>query len=403
MSIELAFAMAFVWRRTLVLPPIVGNPLNPKSYFNVSDFFDLGAMDAAVKTISTEDFIAYAKRHPHRFPGGSTAVDQLRTYPPESIMKGKSDWEWPGWLQAAGVAENIEGYDFSRVVLADPTGLTEDQQLAVTQTEEYRQFATCHRASQPPFALTPAQANATALRLPQRVLLGNFYTAIYTGPEPELGWLMRSAVRRGVRLRREFFEAAEAALETSGLRIGEYSALHLRQGDWQSSLTAKVAEAFVDLKSPEKFLAARGNDVFVHLHGKMFVAHNAQGEQLREMENIFLPAMQKSLPGQQIIVTLKDKVKEAARQVAMVSKLRNWEGPVEMIICSLAGAFIGTWASTYSGYVHRLRGYMPFVADKRILFQQEFRNNQTFQHPTWDMAKNVGQIAWEREWVEAFI
>ena len=133
----------------------------------------------------------------------------------------------------------------------------------------------------------------------------------------------------------------------------------------------------------------------------MYVAYNGWGEQLVAMKENFLPAVQRVLPSPGTIVTLKGNAAEhAARRVA--GKLQGWEGPVEMIICSLAGAFVGTWASTYSGYVHRLRGYMPFTADKRILFQQASRNNQEFRHPSWAAAKDLHQVAWQREWVEAF-
>ena len=42
--------------------------------------------------------------------------------------------------------------------------------------------------------------------------------------DPVVSWQLRSAVRRGVRLRREFFEAAEAAIAASGLHIGPFFA-----------------------------------------------------------------------------------------------------------------------------------------------------------------------------------
>lgn len=35
----------------------------------------------------------------------------------------------------------------------------------------------------------------------------------------------------------------------------------------------------------------------------------------------------------------------------------NVHGMVESIVCSRAKAFAGTWFSTFTGYIHRLRGY----------------------------------------------
>jgi hypothetical protein len=101
------------------------------------------------------------------------------------------------------------------------------------------------------------------------------------------------------------------------------------------------------------------------LRGKLYVAYNGWGEQLSSMEDDFLPALKAALPaGDREIVTLWGPVEKAARAVA--GHLKGWEDPV--IICAQAGAFVGTWASTFTGYIQRLRGYMPLTADKRMLY-----------------------------------
>jgi len=35
----------------------------------------------------------------------------------------------------------------------------------------------------------------------------------------------------------------------------------------------------------------------------------------------------------------------------------NWYGMIESIVCSRAKVFAGTYFSTFTGYIHRLRGY----------------------------------------------
>jgi hypothetical protein len=35
----------------------------------------------------------------------------------------------------------------------------------------------------------------------------------------------------------------------------------------------------------------------------------------------------------------------------------NYYGMIESIVCSRADIFVGTWFSTFTGYIHRLRGY----------------------------------------------
>ena len=144
--------------------------------------------------------------HPRRFPGGAEATQQLGIYAAQS-MKGKTWRQWPGWIKGLeGVALPVlEGYDMSRVVLA----ATGADAARVAATEGYKEFATKHRAKSP-IMLSAVEAAAAALKLPQRSLLGNYYTAVYT-EHAMSAWQLRSAVRRGVRLRREFFEAAAAA------------------------------------------------------------------------------------------------------------------------------------------------------------------------------------------------
>lgn len=67
----------------------------------------------------------------------------------------------------------------------------------------------------------------------------------------------------------------------------------------------------------------------------------------------------------------------------------NVHGMVESIVCSRAKAFAGTWFSTFSGYIHRLRGYHGLGED-------------TYYHSTGKvnatrMVKSVGH-GFAREW-----
>ena len=67
----------------------------------------------------------------------------------------------------------------------------------------------------------------------------------------------------------------------------------------------------------------------------------------------------------------------------------NYHGMVESIVCSRAKAFAGTWFSTFTGYIHRLRGYHGL-------------GEQTYYHTTGyvlhpRMKKSVGH-GFSREW-----
>lgn len=67
----------------------------------------------------------------------------------------------------------------------------------------------------------------------------------------------------------------------------------------------------------------------------------------------------------------------------------NVHGMVESIVCSRAKVFAGTYFSTFTGYIHRLRGYhglgeATYYHDKRYLFHAQ-------------MKKSIGH-GFSREW-----
>ena len=72
----------------------------------------------------------------------------------------------------------------------------------------------------------------------------------------------------------------------------------------------------------------------------------------------------------------------------------NWFGMVESIVCSRAKAFAGTYFSTFTGYIHRLRGYhglgeSTYYHHKKFIF-----------HP--QMTKSIGH-GFSREWRSGWV
>jgi len=45
-------------------------------------------------------------------------------------------------------------------------------------------------------------------------------------------------------------------------------------------------------------------------------------------------------------------------------------GSIESAVCTRADIFVGTRKSTFSGYIHRMRGYMPDVQQKELMEAQ---------------------------------
>ena len=237
MSLEIAYALAFGWHRTLVLPPVAGNPSNPRSFFKFEDIYDLAAMNQGVKTITADEFVSHVRQHPDLFPGATTEDVNAVTYHERNDFKGTSWRQWPGWWKFPAkivreiftdlvVAKVMYGAPLAEAHAAISKGGGQAEAAASLQQEFVGNRR--HGVAQ----LTPDEEASVALHLPPRALLGNFYTAVFH-PDPLEWWRLRSAVRRFCRLQEAFFHGAEAAIAAFGGQIDSYSALHNRQGDWQ--------------------------------------------------------------------------------------------------------------------------------------------------------------------------
>jgi len=64
----------------------------------------------------------------------------------------------------------------------------------------------------------------------------------------------------------------------------------------------------------------------------------------------------------------------------------SWLGPIEQLVCSRGRVFIGSRSSTFTNYIHRMRGYMADVRQKTYLYHNlRFPDEyQRLQHgPSW--------------------
>ncbi|GAB5359444.1 hypothetical protein AAMO2058_000544600 [Amorphochlora amoebiformis] len=74
---------------------------------------------------------------------------------------------------------------------------------------------------------------------------------------------------------------------------------------------------------------------------------------------------------------------------------KNWFGMIEQIVCSRSKRFVGTWWSTFTGYINRMRGYHG--DDKKSWY---YPKNWKYEMQTYKAP--YGETGWWREWPPAW-
>lgn len=166
-------------------------------------------------------------------------------------------------------------------------------------------------------------------------LFGNFYNVIQSSRMKELC----RYVGKHLHYKEQCFLDATHCIN----RLGDlnYNAIHVRRGDfnqgWTQNAVCLPAESI--LKNIEEILP----------HGsKLYIATD-------ETDKTFFDPF-------------KDKYEIYFYNDVKVNDIsKDFIGITEQIICSRAKTFIGSFASTFSSYITRLRGYMSDVHDKRYI------------------------------------
>jgi len=386
-SLEIGFALAYAWNRTLVLPPYLGNPPSGDALWAVNETWDVEAMKEAVRVMTSEEFVAFAKAHPDMF---NKTAEELRALRVVERHHG-IPWEaFDSWIHDVDLVarRTSTNYPGDGIILGDPPG---------PRDEAYEQnIADFSKGrGQMTFQLDQQKHEATALWIPCRHLLGNFYGAVFISDRLR-SWQMRRAVRRSVHLHRKYFEAAEAGMAAAKLTPGTYAAMHIRQDDWSQ----QFSNWYLNSSHPEQFLSDPKISEFLASHGKVYLAIKANGNEWESLHNKLFPAIKAKLRHPQQILLFHEEMQQAAKHVA--GEMRFYDDLVEMIICAQAHSFLGTYGSTYTGYIQRLRGYMPAVMDKRIMFWDGRTERDSGSYPSWANSQANHEAPWAREWSEGF-
>jgi hypothetical protein len=192
-------------------------------------------------------------------------------------------------------------------------------------------------------------------------LLGSFYLTLYTDKQPEIC----KYVARHIHYNKEIFTEAYKAVEFLGTN---YYAIHIRRNDFQyKDLFLSAEQIYNNIKN------------VVPEGAKLYISTD-------ETDKTFFDLLREHYE-----LYFYDNIEHLIYSNINVDLI----GPIEQIICTQATTFIGNKLSTFSSYIYRLRGYMPYITDKRFLtYNVECQPDKEEEY--WWVA------TWAREYEQGF-
>eukprot|EP00192_Tetraselmis_astigmatica_P003837 CAMPEP_0117682656 /NCGR_PEP_ID=MMETSP0804-20121206/19823_1 /TAXON_ID=1074897 /ORGANISM="Tetraselmis astigmatica, Strain CCMP880" /LENGTH=539 /DNA_ID=CAMNT_0005492877 /DNA_START=46 /DNA_END=1662 /DNA_ORIENTATION=- len=374
MSLELAMSLAIATNRTLVLPDNY-NMYKLPGVNAWSDFFDIDDMARGVPIMHQRDFLAKFNL-PNR--------DGRVTFPNKPggwSAKHYTDRGWQGiWeiSQSYGFGEDIGGKgQQANVMYCVPDCPKEG-------SEYYQDFYTHaylpHRHKFMPHVSTSSWDNAQIVHFSQNGL-GHWYTSIFIRPK-SLDIKHKLAMRTHCHFNDQIFDLAEKVLRSLLAGAPSFSCTHVRRGDFQ----------FKEVWTPVEQILSNTASLF------------------HEDEHLWVMTEEKQ--PHEFFADLKDRYKLHFLNdyMHLLEGVNKAIIPmIESVICSRGRVFSGTYLSTLSGYITRLRGYMEDIHDKNVYFNQmmypgDYKDWDT-KFPTWKNArspKSGGVPGWSREYKEAW-
>ena len=350
MSMEIIFVFAAATGRTLVLPP--DQPLyllkadSKKKQRGFGDFFALDDLNlsATVEVITTEEFLRRESGKDGMFyVEDKDVMEKVHKVKEHCERRAKSSisceflWEYYRSLDNALVAPISA--DSHCIVFDDD----EDGDGSVgkgvgggTKEDLIQEF--CSYRSR--FYYTGKYRDVDLLHFAtqhrETRLMEHFYNLVYF-TNPVLDNYYKRFVRDALRYKDEIFCAAGKvikALRRDAGGDGHYSSFHIRRGDLQYKRVHISAEEWVN-----------NTQSIFEKDETLYIATDERNK------TFFDPFYKKSAT--QKIRFLDDYFEEAG--LADIDP--NYFGMLDTIIASQGRAFVGTYYSTFSGYINRMRGY----------------------------------------------
>lgn len=236
----------------------------------------------------------------------------------------------------------------------------------------------------------PCFANRTAVKLDHdskylrfdKCLLGSFYSMLRHSNE-EAATNVKRYVRKHVHYRTEMFDSAMKVVrwlkqERCG---GEYHAVHVRRGDF---MYCDYQPTCVPIDTVIK-------NIEPHLVNPMkacicIATDSNDASEFNAVKNNYN------------VIMMRDALTALSQAGVRIDPM--FHGIVEQIVCSQGVKFFSHPLSTFSNYVHRLRGYMSNIHDKFCYPTNSNSNSMRHLHLIdWTCPSNV----WSKEFLEGFM
>jgi hypothetical protein len=136
---------------------------------------------------------------------------------------------------------------------------------------------------------------------------------------------------------------------------GKYGCIHVRRGDWILD-KKKVVEM--------KTLAHNVRDVMKGVTTMYIATNEADHSKLAPLADLL--GVDLVFLDMKVISTDSD-----GNRSALAAPPDLMIPNIDQLVCSRASVFSGTWLSTYSGYIQRLRGYYRDTKDRSIYYNEQ--------------------------------
>ncbi|KAJ1422622.1 GDP-fucose protein O-fucosyltransferase-domain-containing protein [Ochromonadaceae sp. CCMP2298] len=364
MQMELVVVFAYATGRTLVLPPdqpmyLLNKGKGHQKVHSFADFFPFELIQKRVSVISMEQYLALEGVTGHLFntttglpalpPGNKTAFDATIKEQKLSMWGYLRDVsECPLWkaMKVFVVIPPAPGVNVT-LLPADVAGVYRRRLEEFGAGREARYYdQAMHDKRSIHFISLPGKGYR---------ILEHFYTFLHF-QDPAMDRYYKRFVRDYVHYIDVIF--CKSALIINALRTegGTYSAFHIRRGEFQ----------YKEVKIPaSNMLQNVGHFVPQKL---LFIATD-------EKNKSFFDPFKKDHT-----VRFLDDYMDLA-QLRHINP--NFLGMIDQVVCTRGDIFVGTWFSTFSGYITRMRGYMGYQDSS--VFYGDKKHRDRFQKPELPM------------------